>query len=47
MFPATSPVIRIGSPLQNRMIVFGIGFSFGFDFLIQIGSSIFFFYKSL
>lgn len=47
MLPPTSPVIRIGSPLQKRMIVFGIAFYPGFAFLMEIGSSMFFFYKSL
>ena len=47
MLPPTSPVIRIGSPLQKRMIVLGMALSPGLAFLMQIGSNMFFFYKSL
>lgn len=47
IYPFMSPVIKTGSPLQNRTIVLeAAGLPF-LCFIVQIGSSMFFFYKSL
>lgn len=42
-----SPVTSTGSPLQNLTIVFGDSFFLFLSLTVQIGSNMFFFYKSL